>query len=636
MRWPINYAFSSLSIHRLRHLIRQCSRHHSSPDLATKLHALLITTGLLAFRDTFLGNALLHLYAARGSFTYAHQLFDEIPNSHKDAADWTALMGCFALHGIPQNGLRLFVEMRREGVRVDDVALVCVYKTCALLGNVEFGKGSHGFLEKIGLSSSVKVCNAVMDMYVKCRLLSEAKRVFENMDERSVVSWTVILDGEVSLGSVGSGRMVFDVMPEKNEVAWTIMLVGYIANGFTRDGFSLLVEMVFGCGLELNYVTLSSTLSACALSGDLMMGRWVHVYALKTMEKKVDIMVETALLDMYAKCGRVDTARKVFENMSIRNVVAWNAMLSGLAMHGRGKAVLDLFLHMVKEIKPDDLTFTSLLSACSHSGLVKEGQYYFHNLELLYGIRPKIEHYACMVDLLGRAGHLAEAEVLIRKMPMPPNEVVLGSLLGSCSIHGKLELGERVIKELIQLDPHNTEYHILLSNMYALEGKRDQANSLRHVLKNKGIRKAPGISSIYVKGQVHQFCAGDKFHPLITEVYTMLDEMIRRLRLAGYVPNTASQVFHGCDTTRKNNTDDEVEEIEQALFFHSEKLALCFGLLTTRAGSPLYIFKNLRICIDCHSAMKIVSTVYNREIVVRDRNRFHCFKQGSCSCSDYW
>ncbi|XP_062106601.1 pentatricopeptide repeat-containing protein At5g15340, mitochondrial [Humulus lupulus] len=633
MRWPINSAFSSLSVHRLRLLIRTCARH-SSLDVGKKLHAVLITTGVLTLPDSFLGNALLHLYAARGSISYARQVFGEIPNSHKDTADWTTLMGCFARYGIPENGLRLFAEMRREGVRVDGVALVCVFNTCARLGNAEVGRGTHGFLEKTGLSSSVKVCNAVMDVYVKCRLLSEARRVFENMDERSVVSWTVILDGEVNLASVGSGRMVFDEMPEKNEVAWTIMVVGYIANGFTCDGFSLLGKMVFGCGLKLNYVTLSSTLSACALSGDLMVGRWVHVYALKTMEK-IDIMVETALLDMYAKCGRVDTARRVFEHMPIRNVVAWNAMLSGLAMHGRGKSVLDLFLQMVKEAKPDDLTFTSLLSACSHSGLVKEGHHYFHNLESLYGITPKIEHYACMVDLLGRAGHLVEAEVLIRKMPMPPNEVVLGSLLGSCSIYGKLQLGERVLKDLVQLDPQNTEYHILLSNMYALDGKRDQANSLRHVLKYRGIRKAPGISSIYVNGQVHQFCAGDKFHPQITEVYTMLDEMIRRLRLAGYVPNTASQVFHGCDTTRKNDTD-EVEEIEQALFSHSEKLAVCFGLLTTRSNSPLYIFKNLRICLDCHSAMKMVSTVYNREIVVRDRNRFHCFKQGSCSCSDHW
>ncbi|KAK9272878.1 hypothetical protein L1049_003257 [Liquidambar formosana] len=219
-------------------------------------------------------------------------------------------------------------------------------------------------------------------------------------------------------------------------------------------------------------------------------------------------------------------------------------------------------------------------------------------------------------------------------MPIRPNEVVLGSLLGSCSAHGKLELGERLLQELVQMDPHNTEYHILLSNMYALAGKREKANSLRHVLKKMGIRKNPGMSSIHIGGQVHRFSAGDKSHPRTQEIYIMLDEMIRRLRLAGYVPNTAFQVFSGCGSGEDNA--NEQEEKELALFSHSEKLAICFGLISTKAGVPLYIFKNLRICQDCHSAIKIVSEIYSREIVIRDRNRFHCFKQGSCSCSDYW
>ncbi|KAL5582246.1 hypothetical protein UlMin_014688 [Ulmus minor] len=632
MRWPNHLFLSSLSRYNLRSLLRACARR-SSLDIGKKLHAALITSGLVALSDSFLRNALLHFYAGCGSVSAARKLFDEIPNSHKDTVDWTTLMSSYARYGIPGNGLRLFIEMRRQDVRVDDVALVCVFNACARSGNVGVGVQGHGLLAKMGWSSSVKVCNAAMDMYVKSGLLGEARRVFEGMGEWSVVSWTVILDGSIKLESVESGRLVFDAMPDRNEVAWTIMVVGYVGNGLTREGFSLLGQMV-GCGFGLNYVTLCSFLSASVQSGDLTMGRWVHVYALKTMERKIDIMVETALVDMYAKCGRIDTAMRVFEHMPRRNVVAWNAMLSGLAIHGRGKLVLDLFSQMIKEAKPDDLTFTSLLSACSHSGLVEEGHHYFHNLELSYGIAPKIEHYACMVDLLGRAGRLEEAEALIKKMPMPPNEVVLGSLLGSCSIHGKLQLGERILQELVQMDPHNTENHILLSNMYALGGKQDKANSLRLVLKNRGIRKVPGMSSIHVGGQAHQFGAGDKSHPRTPEIYIMLDEMIKKLRSAGYVPNIASQIFSGGYTRESNAV--EVEEIEQAVFSHSEKLAVCFGLISTRDGAPLYIFKNLRICFDCHSAIKIVSKIYNREIVIRDRNRFHCFKQGSCSCSDYW
>ncbi|XP_062009857.1 pentatricopeptide repeat-containing protein At5g15340, mitochondrial-like [Rosa rugosa] len=634
MKWSAHTALTLLSTRHLRSLIRECTRR-SSIDLGKKLHAAIITSGLAASADSFLYNALLHLHAACGTAIHARKVFDEIPSSHKDTVDWTVLMGGFARHGMHQNGVRLFVEMRREGVSVDDVAVVCLFSGCARLGNVEVGLQGHGLMVKVGLSSSVKACNAAMDMYVKCGQLSMAKRVFDEMGERSVVSWTVILDGMVRWEGVGSGRVVFDTMPERNEVAWTIMIVGYVSVGLVREGFSLLREMVFGCGLGLNYVTLCSFLSACAQSGGVVIGSWVHAYAYKAMGNEMDFMVGTALVDMYAKCGRVDTAMKVFEHMKYRNVVTWNALLSGLAMHGRGRVVLKVFPQMLKETKPDDLTFTALLCACSHSGLVEQGRHYFWNLEALYGVTPKIEHYACMVDLLGRAGHLEEAGIFIKRMPMPPNEVVLGSLIGSCSVHGKLQLGERILQDLVQIDPQNTEYHVLLSNMYALGGNQDKANLLRQGLKNRGIRKMPGMSSLYVGGQIHQFSAGDKSHPQTMEIYMKLDEMIQKLRMAGYVPNAATQVFPGFDSTDESNAD-KLEEIEQALFSHSEKLAVCYGLISTRAGLPLHIFKNLRICQDCHSVMKLVSHVYNREIVIRDRNRFHCFKQGSCSCYDYW
>ncbi|KAL6136534.1 hypothetical protein ACLB2K_061829 [Fragaria x ananassa] len=634
MRWSAHTALTSLSTRHLRSLIRECTRR-SSIDVGKKLHAAIITTGLAASADSFIYNALLHFHAACGSPVHARKVFDEIPKSHKDTVDWTILMGCLARHGMHRNGLGLFVEMRREGVRMDDVAVVCLFGGCARLGEVEIGVQGHGLMVKAGLSSSVKACNAAMDMYVKCGELGMARRVFEEMWERSVVSWTVILDGVVRWEGVGSGRVVFDAMPERNEVAWTVMIVGYVSVGLVREGFALLKEMVFGCGLGLNYVTLCSFLSACVQSGDVVTGSWVHVYACKTMGSEMDVMVGTALVDMYAKCGRVDTALKVFQQMKYRNVVTWNAVLSGLAMHGRGRVVLKMFPQMLKEAKPDDLTFTALLSACSHSGLVEQGRHYFQNLEALYGVTPTIEHYACMVDVLGRAGHLEEAETLIKTMPMPPNEVVLGSLIGPCSVHGKPQLGERLLQDLVQINPQNTEYHVLLSNMYALGGKKDKANLLRQGLKNRGIRKMPGMSSVYVGGQVHQFSAGDKSHGQTAEIYMKLNEMIQRLRVAGYVPNTACQVFSGFDNTDESIADN-LEELEQALFSHSEKLAVCYGLMSTRAGSPLHIFKNLRICQDCHSAMKLVSLVYDREIVIRDRNRFHCFKQGSCSCSDYW
>ncbi|KDP27181.1 hypothetical protein JCGZ_19880 [Jatropha curcas] len=620
-----------LTPHHFRSLIRSCARQ-SALSAGEQLHAIILTTGVATSPNTFLLNAVLHMYVQCGITSSAHHLFDQIPHSHKDIADWTSLLSCVTRHSsTPGAAFSLFKEMRREGVVLDDVALLCVFSLCARVRDLEMGRQVHSSLVKMGLRFSVKTSNAVINMYVKCGFISEARRAFNEMDERNVVSWSELLEGVVNWEGVEKGRMLFDKMPERNEVGWTIMISGYVGSGFCKQGFLLLSHMVSGLRLGLNYVTLCSILSACSQSGDVMMGRWVHVYALKSMGRQMDIMVGTSLVDMYAKCGRINTAYEVFEYLPRRNVVAWNAILAGLAMHGKGKIVLDMFPEMIQEAKPDDLTFMAVLSACSHSGLVNQGCHYFHHLESEHGVIPKIEHYACMVDLLGRAGRIEEAQILIKKMPMPPNEVVLGSLLGSCNVHGKLQLGEQILQELIQFDPQNTEYHILLSNMYALAGKQDKANSLRYVLSSKGIKKVPGMSSIHVDGQVHQFSSGDKLHPRTLEIYLALEDMIQRLKLAGYVPDTTCQVFSGCDG-REGNT----EEKEQALFSHSEKLAMCFGLISTRPGSPLYIFKNLRICQDCHSAVKIASELYNRKIVVRDRNRFHCFKQGSCSCSDYW
>ncbi|KAK4393139.1 Pentatricopeptide repeat-containing protein, mitochondrial [Sesamum angolense] len=219
---------------------------------------------------------------------------------------------------------------------------------------------------------------------------------------------------------------------------------------------------------------------------------------------------------------------------------------------------------------------------------------------------------------------------------MRPNEVVLGSLLGACKVHRMHELGERLVRDLVLMYPYNTEHHVLLSNMYALSGKIDKADSLRRDLRDKGIRKVPGISTMYINGKIHQFSAGEKSHPRINEIYLMLDVMIRELKLAGYVPDTTSQIISGGGSGGGDDDTNEQEEKERALLSHSEKLAVCFGLISTKAGTPLYIFKNLRICQDCHSALKIASKIYSREIVIRDRNRFHSFKNGLCSCSDYW
>ncbi|PIM98570.1 hypothetical protein CDL12_28950 [Handroanthus impetiginosus] len=632
MRWPTVCTSPSSLARHCRALMRSCARH-SDIDAGKKVHSATITDGLFNLPKAFLRNVILHMYAGCGDVLSARKMFDEIPISDKDTVDWTTLIDCYSRSGLPMDALDLFIIMRRERVLIDDITMVSVFSTCTKLGNSVFGIQGHVCMLKMGLDFCVKARNAAMDMYAKCGLMEDAKMMFDEMTERNVISWTVLLWGVLKWEGLVKGKKLFNEIPERNEIAWSIMIARYVENGFIEEAFKLLTEMVFGFGLHLNSTSLCSLLSACTQSGDVAMGKWVHSYALRaTTDASSDVKFATSLLDMYAKCGRINSAIRVFNSMHKKNVITWNAMLGGLAMHGKGSMVIDMFDQMLQEaMKPNDVTFTAMLSACSHSGLVEEGRRLFYSLENVYGIIPSMENYACMVDLLGRSGHLEEAEAVIRGMPMRPNEVVLGSLLGACTVHRKHELGERLIHDLFQLYPQNTEHHVLLSNMYALLGESDKANSFRRDLRDRGIRKVPGISTMYIKGQVHQFSAGEKSHPRTNEIYEMLYEMTQKLKLAGYVPDTSSQILSGGGVDDANE-----EEKERALMCHSEKLAVCFGLITTKAGTSLYIFKNLRICKDCHSWMRLVSRIYGREIVVRDRNRFHSFKFGLCSCSDYW
>ncbi|XP_072967971.1 pentatricopeptide repeat-containing protein At5g15340, mitochondrial [Typha angustifolia] len=623
-----------------RSLLRSCSVGQSPPIHGEIVHNFLLKSGLLLL--TPISTALFHMYAAVSSSSAAAvRSFRDI--SLPSSVDFTALISSLSRrHSLPSAALRLFRSMRRAAVPPDAVALLALLSAAARLADPAAGAGAHVLFLKLGFPFSTPARNAAADVYAKCGMMSEARRLFDEVPEPpTVVSWTVLLTGALRWEGLDSGRQMFERMPQKNEVSWTVMIAACVEAGLVREAFSLLSRMLFGCDpvRNLNFISSCSLLSSCSQAGDLTLGRWIHTHITKTGLLDDDqrvVVVGTALIDMYGKCGRIDAARRLFETLQQRNLVTWNAMLNSLSMHGMGSEVLHFFSRMVEEggQQPDDITFVSVLSACSRSGLVEQGKKLFQDLGLVYGLTPGVEHYACMVDLLGRAGQLKEAEALIREMPVCPNEVVLGSLLASCGLHRKLEMGRKFMQELLQMDPHNTEYHVLLSNMYITSGRHAEADNLRQVMKSRGIRKVPGVSFIEINGYVHHFTAGDKSHPLTLEIYAMMDEVIQRLRLAGYTADAASQISHVPDSCLAN--EEEREDREQALLVHSEKLAICFGLLSTKPGVPLRIFKNLRICSDCHSAIKLISAIFEREIIVRDRNRFHLFKEGVCSCSDYW
>ncbi|KAK9161224.1 hypothetical protein Syun_007565 [Stephania yunnanensis] len=341
---------------------------------------------------------------------------------------------------------------------------------------------------------------------------------------------------------------------------------------------------------------------------------------------KLDVVLGNALVDMYCKCGNIETALDIFHELPTKNVYCWNSVVVGLGMHGFGDEAIDAFVKMERNgVQPDGVTFVGLLSACSHSGLYYEGRRYFSEMVGTYGVEPGIEHYGCMVDLLGRGGFLEEALELIRTMPISPNNVVWGSLLRACQIHKDTEMSKQVMDHLLMLDPNDGANYVFLSNIYASLNRWNDVATCRRLMIENGVCKTPGCSSIEVDNNVHEFIAGDTSHPQFARINVFLDEIAKKLRVLGYELGMDS-VLHDIDE----------EEKESAVRYHSERIAVAYGLMSTPRGKPIKVVKNLRACTDCHAAIKLISKLFNREITVRDRSRFHHFRDGKCSCKDYW
>ena len=311
--------------------------------------------------------------------------------------------------------------------------------------------------------------------------------------------------------------------------------------------------------------------------------------------------------------------------MNQRDVISWNAMIAAYSQHGYGKEALDLFHRMQQEgVNPDDITLISVLNACSHVGLVDEGLHIFDSMKN-HNVTPTIQHFTCVVDLLGRAGRLDDAENLIHKMPFQPDSVTWMTLLGACRGHNDVNRAKHVAEHILELDPQDPSGYVLLSNIYASSGQWNEQLNVRKMMKDRGVKKKPGQSWIEINGKIHSFIVADESHEEITKIHSKLDEIYGRMKNIGFKSDT-SFVLH----------DVEDEEKEQHLCHHSEKLAIGFGLINTPPGTRLHVFKNLRVCGDCHSVTKLISQLEQREIIVRDTNRFHHFKDGKCSCQDYW
>ncbi|XP_015578782.1 pentatricopeptide repeat-containing protein At2g29760, chloroplastic [Ricinus communis] len=594
----------------------------ASLPFSQAIHGMAIKASLGS--DLFILNSLIHCYASCGDLDSAYSVFVKI--EEKDVVSWNSMIKGFVLGGCPDKALELFQLMKAENVRPNDVTMVGVLSACAKKMDLEFGRRVCHYIERNGINVNLTVSNAMLDMYVKNGSLEDARRLFDKMEEKDIFSWTTMIDGYAKRRDFDAARSVFDAMPRQDISAWNVLISAYEQDGKPKEALAIFHELQLSKTAKPDEVTLVSTLSACAQLGAIDIGGWIHVY-IKKQDIKLNCHLTTSLIDMYSKCGEVEKALDIFYSVDRRDVFVWSAMIAGLAMHGRGRAAIDLFFEMQEtKVRPNAVTFTNLLCACSHTGLVNEGRMFFNQMESVYGVVPGIKHYACMVDILGRAGLLGEAIELVEKMPIDPNASVWGALLGACRIHGNVELAEMACSRLLDMDPCNHGAYVLLSNIYAKTGKWDKVSGLRQHMKDFGIKKEPGCSSIEVDGVIHEFLVGDNSHPLSKQIYTKLDEIVARLKSTGYVPN-ASHVLQFVE---------EEDMKEKALNLHSEKLAIAFGLISLGPSQPIRIVKNLRVCGDCHLVAKLVSKLYNRDIILRDRYRFHHFSGGNCSCMDYW
>lgn len=559
--------------------------------LGKAMHAYVMRNRNYGKSGVCLSTALIDMYVKCSNLAYARRLFDGL--SGASIISWTTMIAAYIHCNDLNEGVRLFVKMLEEGIFPNEITILSLVKECGTARSLELGKLLHAFTLRNRFTISLVLATAFIDMYGKC-------------------------------GDALSARSVFDIMENKDLTMWSAMISAYAHTDNIDEAFCIFVQMT-GCGIRPNEITMVSLLVLCAKAGSLEMGRWIHSYIDK-QGIKGDVILETSLVDMYAKCGDIDTAYRLFLAATDRDIFMWNAMISGFAIHGHGKAALDLFKKMeTLGVIPNEITFIAALHACSHAGLLQEGKMLFRKMVHDFALVPKVEHYGCMVDLHSRAGLLDEAQELLKDMPMRPNVAVLGSLLAACKLHKNVKLGEWAAKQFLSLEPQKCGYNVLMSNIYAAENRWGDVADVRRAMKDVGISKEPGVSSIEVNGSVHEFIMGDREHPESQKIYEMIAEMREKLEDAGYTPDISVVLLN-----------IEREEKETALNYHSEKLAMAYGLISTAPGVPIRIVKNLRICNDCHNATKLLSRIYGREIIVRDRIRFHHFKEGSCSCCDYW
>ncbi|ESR43415.1 hypothetical protein CICLE_v10011274mg [Citrus x clementina] len=557
------------------------------PFAGSQLHCHVIKSGCEL--EPFVLTSLVSLYCKCRLVDNARKVFDESIKSTHLTVCYNALISGYVLNSLVSEAVSLFGKMREQGVEINSVTMLCLLPICVDPGYLWLGMCCHCICVKFGLDLDFSVGNCLMTMYVKC-------------------------------GSVDYGRKLFDQVPEKGLITWNAMISGYAQNGLATDVLELYREMK-SLGVCPDAVTFVGVLSSCAHLGAHSVGLEVE-QQIQANGFGSNPFLNNALINMYARCGNLKKARAIFDGMPRKTVVSWTAIIGGYGIHGHGEVAVQLFDEMLKSgIRPDGTAFVSVLSACSHAGLTDKGLEYFYAMKNKYGLQPGPEHYTCMVDLLGRAGQLNEALELIESMLVEPDGAVWGALLGACKIHKNVELAELAFGKVIKLEPMNTGYYVLLSNIYSEARNLDGIMRVRMMMRERRLKKDPGYSYVELKGRVHLFMVGERNHHQTVEIYRMLDKL-----------ENLVQEHDGTKRSDQKNSEEHLNDTE----VHSEKLAIAFGIINTSPGTEIVVMKNLRICGDCHLFIKLVSKIVDRQFIVRDATRFHHFKSGFCSCKDYW
>uniref|UniRef100_A0A0E0QYR7 Cupin type-1 domain-containing protein n=1 Tax=Oryza rufipogon TaxID=4529 RepID=A0A0E0QYR7_ORYRU len=479
--------------------------------------------------DVFVVNAATHFLSIRGPMENARRLFDRSPV--RDLVSWNTLIGGYVRRGNPAEALELFWRMVAEDavVRPDEVTMIAAVSGCGQMRDLELGRRLHGFVDSDGVSCTVRLMNALMDMYIKCGSLEMAKSVFERIEHRTVVSWTTMIVGFAKFGLMDNARKVFDEMPERDVFPWNALMTGYVQCKQCKEALSLFHEMQ-EASVVPDEITMVNLLTACSQLGALEMGMWVHRY-IEKHRLVFSVALGTSLIDMYAKCGNIEKAIHIFKEIPEKNALTWTAMICGLANHGHANEAIEHFRTMIElGQKPDEITFIGVLSACCHAGLVKEGREFFSLMETKYHLERKMKHYSCMIDLLGRAGHLDEAEQLVNTMPMEPDAVVWGAIFFACRMQGNISLGEKAAMKLVEIDPSDSGIYVLLANMYAEANMRKKADKVRAMMRHLGVEKVPGCSCIELNGVVHEFIVKDKSHMDSHAIYDCLHEITLQIK----------------------------------------------------------------------------------------------------------